>query len=141
MWPTETEVHARRLIALLRTYAGIGNESCLSRFQWDNFRMNALTNSLVIRNVFLVRDRVETKEGKRRYHDRTNLRIASVNGRAHWVDVRKGPVAGEMFPSKVEISAGQEVVKRASDEIREGTPLTNRYATQPNSESALKLNR
>ena len=50
--------------------------------------------------------------------------IALVNGRAHWVDVRKGPVSGESVSVRDQISAGQEVVKRASDEIREGTPLT-----------------
>ncbi len=49
--------------------------------------------------------------------------IASVNGRAHWIDVRKGPVAGENVSIRGQIAVGQEVVKRASDEIREGTPL------------------
>src|SRR3984885_1021579 len=49
--------------------------------------------------------------------------IVSVNGRAHWVDVRKGPAAGETFLSEGKSPVGQEVVKRASDEIREGTPL------------------
>jgi len=49
--------------------------------------------------------------------------IASVNGRAHWIDVRKGPVNGESVAIRGQIVAGQEVVKRASDEIREGTPL------------------
>jgi membrane fusion protein, multidrug efflux system len=49
--------------------------------------------------------------------------IASVNGRAHWIDVRKGPAAGENVSIRGQIAVGQEVVKRASDEIREGTPL------------------
>ena len=49
--------------------------------------------------------------------------IVSVNGRARWVDVRKGLVAGESVSVRGQIAAGQEVVKRASDEIREGTPL------------------
>jgi membrane fusion protein, multidrug efflux system len=49
--------------------------------------------------------------------------IVSVNGRAHWVDVRKGPAAGENVSIRGQIAVGQEVVKRASDEIREGTPL------------------
>src|SRR5580698_8837694 len=49
--------------------------------------------------------------------------IAPVNGRAHWIDVRKGPVAGENVSIRGQIAAGQEVVKRASDEIRDGTPL------------------
>jgi membrane fusion protein (multidrug efflux system) len=50
--------------------------------------------------------------------------IASLNGRAHWIDVRKGPVAGGSLSVRGQIIAGQAVVKRASDEIREGTPLT-----------------
>ena len=49
--------------------------------------------------------------------------IASVNGRAHWVDVRKGPAAGENVSIPGQVAVGQEVVKRASDEIRDGTPL------------------
>ncbi len=49
--------------------------------------------------------------------------IASVNGRAHWIDVRKGPTAGENASIRGQIAAGQQVVKRASDEIREGTAL------------------
>jgi RND family efflux transporter MFP subunit len=49
--------------------------------------------------------------------------IASVNGRAHWIDVRKGPVAGENVSVRGQLSIGQMVVKRATDEIREGTSL------------------
>jgi membrane fusion protein (multidrug efflux system) len=49
--------------------------------------------------------------------------IASVNGHAHWVDVRKGPAVGEKVSVRGQIAVGQEVVKVASDEIREGTPL------------------
>jgi membrane fusion protein (multidrug efflux system) len=49
--------------------------------------------------------------------------IASVNGHAHWVDVRKGPAVGERVSVRGQIAVGQEVVKVASDEIREGTPL------------------
>ena len=49
--------------------------------------------------------------------------IASVNGRAHWIDVRKGPGAGENVSVRGQIVVGQEIVKRPSDEIREGTPL------------------
>jgi membrane fusion protein (multidrug efflux system) len=49
--------------------------------------------------------------------------ITSVNGRAHWVDVRKGPTAGESVSVRGQIAAGQQVVKRASDEIRERAPL------------------
>jgi RND family efflux transporter MFP subunit len=50
--------------------------------------------------------------------------IASVNGRAHWIDVRKGPPIGDNVPVRGQIFAGQSIVKRASDEIREGAPLS-----------------
>ena len=49
--------------------------------------------------------------------------ITQINGKAHWVDVRKGPVAGENVSIRGQIAVDQEVVKRASDDIREGTPL------------------
>lgn len=49
--------------------------------------------------------------------------ITSVNGKAHWVDVRKGPVLGDQVLVRGEIKPGEKVVKRASDEIREGTPI------------------
>ncbi len=49
--------------------------------------------------------------------------IAAVNGHAHWIDVRKGPVAGEQVAIRGAIAEGQLVVRRATDEIREGMPL------------------
>jgi membrane fusion protein (multidrug efflux system) len=49
--------------------------------------------------------------------------ITSGNGRAHWIDVRKGPAVGESVSVRGQIVGGQEVVKRASDEIREGMLL------------------
>jgi RND family efflux transporter MFP subunit len=49
--------------------------------------------------------------------------ITSVDGRAHWVDVRKGPPSGEQIAVRGELSPGQLVVKQATDEIREGTSL------------------
>ena len=49
--------------------------------------------------------------------------IASVNGRAHWIDVRKGPLVGDSVSIRGQITAGQSVVKQASDEIRERTSL------------------
>jgi len=49
--------------------------------------------------------------------------ITSVNGRAHWVNVRKGPASGEQVSVRGELKAGELVVKQATDEIREGTPL------------------
>lgn len=49
--------------------------------------------------------------------------ITSVNGHAHWVDVRKGAAFGEQLAIRGNIKSGEKVLKRASDEIREGTPL------------------
>ncbi len=49
--------------------------------------------------------------------------ITAVDGHAHWIDVRKGPAAGEQVAIRGPIAEGQLVVKRATDEIREGTPL------------------
>ena len=50
--------------------------------------------------------------------------IGSLNGRAHWIDVRKGPAIGDNVPVRGQIFSGQSIVKRASDEIREGAPLS-----------------
>jgi len=49
--------------------------------------------------------------------------ITSLNGKAHWVNVRKGPALGDQVAIRGEIKPGEKVVKRASDEIREGTPM------------------
>ena len=49
--------------------------------------------------------------------------ITSVNGHAHWVDVRKGAAAGEQVSIRGQVTEGQLVVKRATDEMREGKPL------------------
>jgi RND family efflux transporter MFP subunit len=49
--------------------------------------------------------------------------ITSVNGHAHWIDVRKGAAFGEQVAIRGNIKQGEKVLKRASDEVREGTPL------------------
>ena len=49
--------------------------------------------------------------------------ITSVNGHAHWVDVRKGTAFGEQVAIRGNIKQGDKVLKRGSDEIREGAPL------------------
>jgi len=49
--------------------------------------------------------------------------ITAINGHAHWVDVRKGPPTGEQVAIRGQVSEGQAVVKRATDEIREGSAL------------------
>jgi len=50
--------------------------------------------------------------------------ITAVNGHAHWVNVRKGLTFGDQVAIRGDIKQGQKVVRRASDEIREGTPLS-----------------
>ena len=49
--------------------------------------------------------------------------ITSINGHAHWIDVRKGASIGDQVAIRGDVKAGQKVLKRASDEIREGTLL------------------
>jgi membrane fusion protein, multidrug efflux system len=49
--------------------------------------------------------------------------ITSQNGKAHWVDVRKGQTSGEMIAVRGPLVPGQFVVRRATDEIREGNVL------------------
>ncbi|SRR6266702_430188 len=49
--------------------------------------------------------------------------IAAVNGHAHWINVRKGASFGDQVAIGGDIREGQKVVKRATDELREGTPL------------------
>lgn len=49
--------------------------------------------------------------------------ITSENGRAHWVNVRKGAASGEQVSVRGDLKAGEMVVKQATDEIREGASL------------------
>jgi RND family efflux transporter MFP subunit len=44
-------------------------------------------------------------------------------GRAEWVDVRKGPVTGDLMEVTGDLKAGDMIVRRATDEIREGSSL------------------
>ena len=44
-------------------------------------------------------------------------------GRAEWVDVRKGVADGDQIEVIGNLKAGDRVVQRANDELREGTPL------------------
>jgi hypothetical protein len=44
-------------------------------------------------------------------------------GRAEWVDVKKGAVEGDLVSVMGNLKAGDMVVRRASDEIREGNPI------------------
>lgn len=49
--------------------------------------------------------------------------IIPLNGHAHWVNVRKGAAFGDQVAIRGDIKQGDKVVKRASDELREGAPL------------------
>ncbi len=49
--------------------------------------------------------------------------VRSQNGQAHWVDVRKLAAEGDLVEVVGDLKAGDLVVRRATDELREGTPL------------------
>jgi RND family efflux transporter MFP subunit len=49
--------------------------------------------------------------------------VREKNGKAEWVDVRKGPADGDLIQIIGSLQAGERVVKRATDELREGTIL------------------
>lgn len=49
--------------------------------------------------------------------------IRDRNGRADWVDVRKGVANGNLVEVSGSLKAGDLVVRRATDETRKGTPL------------------
>jgi len=52
--------------------------------------------------------------------------IRDQNGRAEWVDVRAGAAEGDLIEVIGTLHAGDQVVRRATDEIRDGTPLSIR---------------
>ena len=47
--------------------------------------------------------------------------IRNNNGRAQWVDVRRGPTVGHLVEVYGDLQEGDEIVARGTDEIREGT--------------------
>jgi membrane fusion protein (multidrug efflux system) len=49
--------------------------------------------------------------------------VRNRNGRAEWVDVRKGAVEGDLIEVLGDLKPGDEVVRRATDELRDGSPL------------------
>ncbi|MGA3017757.1 MAG: efflux RND transporter periplasmic adaptor subunit [Bryobacteraceae bacterium] len=49
--------------------------------------------------------------------------VRNQNGRAQWVDVRKGAAEGDLVEVMGDLKAGDLVVRRATDELREGAPL------------------
>ncbi len=49
--------------------------------------------------------------------------IRNQDGRAEWVDVKKGVAEGDLVEVLGNLEAGDRVVRRATDEIRDGTPI------------------
>ncbi len=54
--------------------------------------------------------------------------IRNQAGHAEWVDVRKGAADGDLVEVMGNLNAGDKVVRRATDEIREGTTISGRVA-------------
>ncbi len=52
--------------------------------------------------------------------------IRDENGRAAWVDVRKGSVDGDLVEVFGSLRAGDKVLRRATDETRDGAPIRSR---------------
>jgi membrane fusion protein, multidrug efflux system len=50
--------------------------------------------------------------------------IRERNGRAEWVDVTKGAGDGDLIEVGGALAAGDKVVRRATDELRDGMPLS-----------------
>jgi len=49
--------------------------------------------------------------------------IRNKDGRAEWVDVRKGAADGDLVEVLGDLKAGDLIVRRATDEVRDGAPL------------------
>jgi hypothetical protein len=49
--------------------------------------------------------------------------VRSRGGSAEWVDVKKGAAEGDLVEVMGNLKAGDMVVRRATDEMRDGTPL------------------
>jgi len=49
--------------------------------------------------------------------------VRDKQGRAEWVDVRKGDVEGDMIEIRGHVAAGDRVLRRGTDEVREGDKL------------------
>ena len=49
--------------------------------------------------------------------------IRVVDGKADWVDIRRGVTQGDMVEVFGDLKAGDTIVRRATDEIRPGTPI------------------
>jgi membrane fusion protein, multidrug efflux system len=53
------------------------------------------------------------------------------DGAAEWVDVKKGPAQGDLIEIVGSLKQGDAVLRRGSDEIREGTRVSVRFAPAP----------
>jgi membrane fusion protein, multidrug efflux system len=51
------------------------------------------------------------------------LSIRNHNGNAQWVDVRRGPTSGNLVEVFGNLKPGDEILQRATDEIRDGSKL------------------
>jgi len=49
--------------------------------------------------------------------------VRNENGHAEWVDVKKGVTEGDLVEVIGSLKPGDRVVRRATDEIRDGAPL------------------
>jgi membrane fusion protein, multidrug efflux system len=56
--------------------------------------------------------------------------IRNQRGRAEWVDVKKGAAEGDLVEVIGNLKPGDMVVRRATDEIRDGTPLQTAVKTK-----------
>jgi RND family efflux transporter MFP subunit len=52
------------------------------------------------------------------------------NGKAEWVDVKRGAVMGNLVEVFGNLDAGDQVAVRGTDELREGAQVTVKQATQ-----------
>ena len=52
--------------------------------------------------------------------------IRDRNGRAEWVDVKKGAAEGDLVEVIGNLKPGDTVVRRATDEMRDGAPLPSK---------------
>jgi len=59
--------------------------------------------------------------------------IQIVNGRAKWVDVQRGLQSGDVTEIYGKLNPGDEVVKSATEEIRDGSPIKRSTAQQADS--------
>jgi membrane fusion protein (multidrug efflux system) len=49
--------------------------------------------------------------------------VRNQGGRAEWVDIKKGVAEGDLVEVIGNLKPGDPVVRRATDEMREGTPV------------------